>query len=92
MSAVGTDRRQSVHPGWRRRGRSLVRELTFRDFDEALEFLERVAGAEDHLNRPDMCICGFNHVRLTIANRHHAGLTQAELRLAAKVNAIIDAR
>jgi pterin-4a-carbinolamine dehydratase len=68
-----------------------VRELAFRDFDQALDFVEQVATrAEDHLNRPDMCICGFNHVRLTIANRHHAGLTQAELRLVEKVNAIIE--
>ncbi|HEY2142608.1 MAG TPA: 4a-hydroxytetrahydrobiopterin dehydratase [Solirubrobacteraceae bacterium] len=92
MTPSVIDRRQSAHRGWRRIGQSLVRELSFRDFDEALNFVERVAtAAEDHLNRPDMCISNFNRVRLTIANRHHAGVTQAELRLLAKVNAIIEA-
>jgi pterin-4a-carbinolamine dehydratase len=93
MSAAPLDRRQSRHRGWRRIGSSLVRELAFRDFEQALDFVERVGSdAEDHLNRPDMCICDFNRVRLTITNRNHAGVTQAELRLAAKVSAIIDER
>jgi 4a-hydroxytetrahydrobiopterin dehydratase len=71
-------------------GESLVRELEFRDFDQAIEFVERIAGsAEDHLRRPDMCIVEFNRVRLTIANPNRAGITAAELRLAEKVNAVI---
>ena len=47
--------------------------------------------AEDHLRRPDMCITEFNHVQITVANLHHAGLTPAEFRLLEKVNAVIDA-
>lgn len=90
MSARSVDRRQS-RVGWRRTGSSLVRELTFRDFDQAMAFLEEVATtAEDHLRRPDMCIFDFNRVRLTITNLNHSGITQAELRLAEKVDAIID--
>jgi 4a-hydroxytetrahydrobiopterin dehydratase len=79
-------------PGWRRVGRSLVRELSFRDFDEALGFVQRVANeAVDYMRRPDICIFGFNRVRLTVANPHHAGLTEAELRLARRVDAILTA-
>ena len=37
-----------------------------------------------------MCVLHFNEVRLTIANPHHAGLTEAEFRLARKVNEVID--
>jgi 4a-hydroxytetrahydrobiopterin dehydratase len=83
-------RRQSVPPGWRRRDQALVREVRFRDFDEALAFVERVAvAAENHLRRPDMCILDFNRVRLTIANPNHAGVTQAELRLLEKVESVL---
>jgi pterin-4a-carbinolamine dehydratase len=32
---------------WRREGDTLVRELSFRDFDEALRFVERVAVAAE---------------------------------------------
>jgi 4a-hydroxytetrahydrobiopterin dehydratase len=85
-------RRPSGYPGWRRSGQALIRELRFRDFDEAMAFLERVAkAAEDHQRRPDMCILEFNRVRLTVSNPRHAGITQAELRLVGKVNALIDA-
>jgi pterin-4a-carbinolamine dehydratase len=37
-----------------------------------------------------MCILSYNRVRLTIGNPHHAGLTAAEIRLAEKVNPLID--
>lgn len=82
---------RSTHPGWRREGDSLVREIEFRDFSDALSFLERIAlTVEDHLRRPDMCILSYNRVRLTIGNPHHAGLTAAEMRLAEKVNRLIE--
>jgi pterin-4a-carbinolamine dehydratase len=76
---------------WQRQGASaLVREVGFRDFDAAMRFVTHVAeAAVDYERRPDMCISGYNRVRLEIANRHHAGLTEAELRLAEKVDAIL---
>jgi hypothetical protein len=36
-----------------------------------------------------MCISEFNRVRITVANPHRAGITPAETRLAAKVDAVI---
>ena len=91
MPSVLAERRLSGRPGWRRSGQTLSRELAFRDFDEAMAFVEHVAkAAEDHLRRPDMCILDFNRVRLTVANPRHAGITPAELRLVAKVDELID--
>ena len=90
--ALGAQEETPAHPGWRRIGDTLVRELAFRDFDQALAFLEHVAAAAaDHFRRPDMCILEFNHVRLSITNPHRAGITEAERRLAAKVDAVIEA-
>jgi pterin-4a-carbinolamine dehydratase len=77
---------------WRRDGDSLVRELTFRDFDGAMGFVERVAReAVDFERRPDMCIEQFNHVALTIRNLNRAGITEAERRLVDRVDAIVGA-
>jgi pterin-4a-carbinolamine dehydratase len=77
--------------GWELRDGALVRELMMRDFEHALRLLEDLARcAVDYGRRPDMCISEFNHVRLSISNPHHAGLTVAELRLAARVNEILD--
>jgi pterin-4a-carbinolamine dehydratase len=82
-----------AHPGWRQtRQDALTRELRLRDFDAALALVNRLAeAAEDHLRRPDMCITEFNHVQITVANLHHADLTQAEFRLLEKVNAVVEA-
>jgi 4a-hydroxytetrahydrobiopterin dehydratase len=91
LSDREVDLELASQPGWRREGDALVREITMKDFETALAFLERVAqAAVDYQRRPDMCISEFNHVRLTVANLHHAGFTVAEMRLVAKVNAIID--
>jgi 4a-hydroxytetrahydrobiopterin dehydratase len=91
VSSALAERRLSGYPGWRRSGQALTRELAFRDFDQAMAFVEQVArAAEDHLRRPDICILDFNRVRLTVANPRHAGITPAELRLVAKVNDLID--
>jgi 4a-hydroxytetrahydrobiopterin dehydratase len=75
---------------WRRRGETMVRDLSFRDFDAAMAFLQRFAPrAEDWKRHPDVSV-SRGQVRLTIENPHHAGITLAELRLAAKVNAAIE--
>jgi 4a-hydroxytetrahydrobiopterin dehydratase len=93
LTPAEVDRELAARRGWRRIGDALVRELMFRDFEEALGFVERVAqAAVDYKRRPDMCISEFNRVRLTIDNPHHAGLTLAEVRLVDKVDhAIADA-
>jgi 4a-hydroxytetrahydrobiopterin dehydratase len=91
VAAPLAERRRTVDPAWRRCGQALVRELTFRDFEQAISFVEELArAAEDHLRRPDMCILDFNRVRVTVANPKHAGITDAELRLVEKVDAVID--
>jgi pterin-4a-carbinolamine dehydratase len=77
--------------GWTLRDGALVRELMMRDFEHAMRVLEELARcAVDYGRRPDMCISESNHLRLSISNPHHAGFTAAELRLAARVNAILE--
>ena len=79
-----------IDRSWHEEDGALVRDLRFRDFDEAFRFVGAVAeAAVDYFRRPDMTISEFNNVRLTIANLHHAGITLAERRLAAKVDDVI---
>jgi 4a-hydroxytetrahydrobiopterin dehydratase len=78
---------------WRRRGDVLTRDFRFRDFPAALAFVDLIGTtAVDYQRRPDLAISDFNRVRVTIANPHHAGLTAAELRLAARVDAVVAAQ
>jgi 4a-hydroxytetrahydrobiopterin dehydratase len=93
LSDHEVDRALGPLPGWRRRGDVIERELMFRDFTEALRFVEQLAeAAVDYGRRPDICISEFNHVRLSIGNPHHAGFTLAELRLATKVDTFLAER
>jgi pterin-4a-carbinolamine dehydratase len=79
-----------MHDGWKVSGDRLVRELLMWDFDEAMRMAERIAeAAEDHFRRPDMFITEFNRLRIIVANPHHAGITEAERRLAAKVDTVV---
>jgi 4a-hydroxytetrahydrobiopterin dehydratase len=90
VSHAAVDEALVDRPGWERRGEVLVRELQMRDFDAAWQLVGQIAaGASDYARRPDMCISEYNHVRLTIANPHRAGITLAEVRLAAKVDAVM---
>jgi pterin-4a-carbinolamine dehydratase len=82
--------RPTIPSGWERRGQTLVREFHVRDFDDGMRLMDRIAtGAVDYGRRPDMSI-SLNCVRLEISNLHHHELTPAELRLAAKVDAVLE--
>jgi pterin-4a-carbinolamine dehydratase len=74
---------------WRQEGGALVRELAFRDYDQARAFADTIAErAEDYHRHPDLAI-RLNRVRIVIENLHHAGITRAERRLAEKVDAVL---
>jgi pterin-4a-carbinolamine dehydratase len=81
---------EAVARGWRLQGDALVRDLEFRDFDEAMAFAQ-VLGREavDWMRRPDMLIRS-HRLRLSVANPHHAGVTEAELRLVSRATAVIE--
>src|SRR3954464_5612677 len=90
--ASESDVQEAVARGWRLQRDALVRDLEFRDFDEAIAFAQ-VLGREavDWLRRPDMLLAG-GHLTLTVENRHHAGFTKAEIRLVNKASDAIDRR
>ena len=75
---------------WRTEPNALVRELTFKDYAEALRFVDVLGErAVDYERRPDVSIVDFNRVRVCVDNLHHAGITEAERRLARKVDAVL---
>ncbi|MDX6725168.1 MAG: Pterin 4 alpha carbinolamine dehydratase, partial [Solirubrobacteraceae bacterium] len=81
LSTAEVEQELARRRGWKMIGEALVRELRFRDFEDALRFVERVGeAAVDYRRRPDMCISEYNHVRLSVSNLHHAGFTLAEMR------------
>jgi pterin-4a-carbinolamine dehydratase len=79
-----------AHRGWANEGGALVRYLMFRDSGQAAAFAEDLAErAVDYNRRPDVMIRSYR-MRLVIENPNHAGVTPAELRLAMKVNQVLE--
>jgi 4a-hydroxytetrahydrobiopterin dehydratase len=68
---------------WRREGNAIVRDWRFKDFGEAISFVNRVADVAENANHhPDILLHGWNHVRLTLSTHSEGGITGADLKLA----------
>ncbi|MDP3988706.1 MAG: 4a-hydroxytetrahydrobiopterin dehydratase [bacterium] len=66
----------------------LVREYAFKDFKEALMFVNKVgaiAEKEDH--HPDILLYGYNRVRIRLSTHAIGGLSENDFILATKIDA-----
>ncbi|HEY1591214.1 MAG TPA: 4a-hydroxytetrahydrobiopterin dehydratase [Solirubrobacteraceae bacterium] len=74
---------------WQREGDEIVRELKFADFAAAMAFVNRVAQeAEEANHHPDILVHGWNKVRLSLTNHAAGGLTDADFRMAGKIDGL----
>jgi 4a-hydroxytetrahydrobiopterin dehydratase len=81
-----------MDPAWQETERSLVRDLTFPDFATALAFVQRVgAEAEAAGHHPDILVHGYRHVRLTLSTHSQGRVTDADHRLAERIDPLVTA-
>jgi 4a-hydroxytetrahydrobiopterin dehydratase len=74
---------------WTREGEEIVREWKFKDFAEAIAFVNRVAEvAEEANHHPDILLHGWNNVRLSLTNHSAGGLTDADFTMAKKFDGL----
>ena len=74
---------------WRQEGDGIVREWKFRDFAEAMTFVNRVAEASEEANHhPDILLHGWNRVRLTLSTHSQGGLTEHDFAMARRFDAL----
>lgn len=74
---------------WRREGDAIVREYKLADFAAAIAFVNRVAeAAEQAGHHPDIHVHGWNWVRLELSTHSEGGITQADLDMAARIDAL----
>ena len=60
----------------------LIRETMFKDFMEAMGFLNKLAEAAEKLNHhPDMTLCEYNRVIVTTTTHDAGGITDNDIRL-----------
>jgi 4a-hydroxytetrahydrobiopterin dehydratase len=76
-------------PGWELTDNKLTRRFKFRDFKEAMGFVNRVAGlAEAEGHHPDINI-SWNRVRLDLTTHAIKGLSENDFIMAAKTNELV---
>jgi 4a-hydroxytetrahydrobiopterin dehydratase len=77
-------------PGWRREGDEIVRDYELKSFLATISFVVRIADlaeAADH--HPDLDI-RYNKLRVALTSHDSGGLTNRDLKLAAKIEAAVD--
>ena len=76
---------------WRDEGAEIVRDLEFKDFAEALAYVNRVGEvAEEANHHPDILIHGWNKVRLTLSTHSEGRVTDADHAMAERIDGIGD--
>jgi 4a-hydroxytetrahydrobiopterin dehydratase len=74
---------------WELDGEEIVRERQFKDFAEAIRFVDRVAEAAEEANHhPDILIHGWNKVKLSLTNHDAGGLTEADFEMAGRLDGL----
>ncbi len=88
-SALSTDEIEAVlktHPEWKLQGGKLVREWAFKDFVEAMKFVNRVAVvAEAAGHHPDIDI-RYNRVLLGLVSHDAGGITGRDAMMASRID------
>ena len=79
-------------PLWTPGTGAIEREFRFRDFREAMEFVNRVAAlANEQDHHPDIFI-SYSNVRLTLSTHKINGLSLNDFIVAAKIDQVADQR
>ena len=74
---------------WKREGEAIVRDWKFKDFAEAMAFVNRVAEAAEEANHhPDILVHGWNKVRLLVTNHSAGGLTELDFEMAKRFDGL----
>ena len=75
-------------PGWRRDGKTITKSYRFRDFAEAMAFVNAVAAVAERANHhPDIALHDYKDVTLRLWTHHDGGVTSHDLALAGAIEA-----
>ena len=72
---------------WSLTDNSIEKEFKFKDFKEALEFVNKVGDiAEEEGHHPDICLHSYKKVKITLTTHAIKGLSENDFILAAKID------
>jgi len=89
LSREEAERMAKEVPQWNLKDKALEREFRFKNFREAMDFVNRLANvAEEQNHHPDICI-SYNKVRLEVSTHRIGGLSKNDFALAAKIDKLV---
>lgn len=75
--------------GWVQEGKQVAKQFQFKDFAEALSFVNKVgAEAEKMDHHPDIFVHSWNKVKITISTHSDGGITKKDFQLAEKIEGL----
>lgn len=75
-------------PGWSLNDNALEKEWIFKDFNEALEFINKIGAiAENHNHHPELFNV-YSKVKLRFNTHDEGGITQKDVKIAAEINSV----
>jgi len=77
-------------PRWSVKGNMLIREFRFRDFREAMDFVNNTADIANAENHHPYIEISYSEVRLTLTTHKIKNLSLNDFIIAAKIDRIID--
>ena len=72
--------------GWEQEENQITKLFQFKDFVEALAFVNKVGAEAEKMNHhPDIFIHSWNKVKITISTHSEGGITKNDFQLAEKI-------
>jgi|HubBroStandDraft_1064217.scaffolds.fasta_scaffold209806_2 4a-hydroxytetrahydrobiopterin dehydratase len=78
-----TDKLKSL-PGWERRGETIAKQYTFKEFVDSIRFVDRIAEIAEQIDHhPDDITVNYRRVTFTITTHDQGGIiTEKDFKLA----------
>lgn len=92
LSEIEIETRLKDLPGWSRAGHWIEKKYEFKDFLRAMSFVNAVAHAAESLNHHPDIIIHYNKVILRNWTHSVGGITEHDLALAEKIEALIGSK
>lgn len=74
--------------GWKLSGKTMVKELTFQNFTEAIEFIQKLVEPSEKINHHPTVLINYNQVVITLTTHDRNGLTEYDFQLAKLIDDI----
>jgi 4a-hydroxytetrahydrobiopterin dehydratase len=72
--------------GWKKNGNAIERVFQFESFVQAMEFVNHIAEAAEAVNHHPDILINYNKVTLTLISHDSGGVTQRDIKMAARIN------